>query len=69
MSHPNFSSVTSSFVTPEHDYQAHSGMTATHGPTQIIYKRGGATGQTVATETITYDNNDYVVTRSISWNL
>lgn len=64
MAHPTFN-----FVTPEHDYQAHSGMTADHGPTTIVYKRGGATGQTVATETITYDANNYIATRSISWNL
>lgn len=52
---------------PSHDYQAHSGATASHGPTQVLYKRGGVSGQLLATETITYDGNNNVVTRSIAW--
>lgn len=52
---------------PGHDYQAHSGATANHGPTQVIYKKGGATGKVVATETITYDANGAIATRGIVW--
>ena len=52
---------------PGHDYQAHSGATASRGPTQVIYKKGGASGKTVATETITYDVNNNIATRSIDW--
>jgi hypothetical protein len=52
---------------PDHDYQAHSGATSNHGPTQILYKKGGASGKLVATETITYDGNHVVATRSIVW--
>jgi hypothetical protein len=55
------------FFVPGHDYQAHSGTTNNHGPTQVIYKKGGASGQVVATETLTYDANDYIATRSIVW--
>ena len=50
MAHP-----TDNFVIPEHDYQEHAGMTADHGPTTVVYKRGGAGGVIAATETITYD--------------
>ena len=64
MAHP-----TSNFLIPDHDYQAHSGMTANHGPTTIEYKRGGSGGQLVATETITYDVNNYIATRYIVWEL
>lgn len=64
MSHPTYN-----FVTPEHDYQEHSGMTANHGPTQVLYKRGGSSGQLVATETITYDGNNQIATRGIVWEL
>jgi len=52
---------------PGHDYQAHSGATTNHGPTQVVYKKGGASGKTVATETITYDGNNNIATRSIAW--
>lgn len=52
---------------PDHDYQAHSGATETHGPTQVIYKKGGSSGQLLATETITYDAQGNIVTRSIEW--
>lgn len=52
---------------PSHDYQAHTGATASRGPTQVVYKKGGASGKIVATETITYDVNNNVATRSIVW--
>jgi hypothetical protein len=52
---------------PGHDYQAHTGATASHGPTQVVYKKGGSTGKIVATETITYDGNNNIATRSIAW--
>lgn len=52
---------------PGHDYQARSGATADHGPTTVIYKKGGVNGKLVATETITYDVNNNVVTRLIEW--
>jgi hypothetical protein len=52
---------------PGHDYQAHSGATADRGPTQVVYKKGGASGKVVATETITYDANHNIATRSIVW--
>jgi hypothetical protein len=68
MAHPyseNFGN--SSFLIPEHDYQAHTGTTNNHGPTQIVYKKGGAGGKVVATETVTYDSNNYIATRSVSW--
>lgn len=55
------------FQIPQHDYQEHSGSTADHGPTQIIYKKGGVNGKLVATETITYDAFHYVATRHIEW--
>lgn len=60
MAHP-----TENFVIPEHDYQEHAGMTANHGPTTVIYKRGGAGGVVAATETITYDSNNKIETRLI----
>lgn len=53
---------------PGHDYQAHSGATAQHGPTTIVYKKGGSGGKTVATETITYDEFNEVATRGIVWD-
>ena len=53
---------------PGHNYQAHSGATTTHGPTQVVYKKGGASGKVVATETITYDGNNNIATRSIVWS-
>ena len=56
---------TKNFVIPEHDYQEHTGMSNGHGPTAVVYKRGGATGPVVATETITYDSNNKIATRSI----
>lgn len=53
---------------PGHDYQVHTGGTANHGPTQVIYKKGGAGGKVVATETITYDLTTHcIATRSIAW--
>jgi hypothetical protein len=52
---------------PDHDYQAHTGATATHGPTSVVYKKGGASGKLMATETLTYDGNGNVATRSIAW--
>lgn len=61
MAHP-----TENFVIPIHDFQAHTGMTANHGPTQVIYYVGGsASGKLVATETITYDSNNKIATRGI----
>ena len=43
-------------------------MTATHGPTLIKYYVGGsASGRLVATETITYDSNNYIATKGIVW--
>jgi len=64
MAHP-----TDNFLIPEHDYQQHIGATADHGPTSIVYKRGGSGGAIAATETITYDANDKIATRSIVWNV
>lgn len=63
MAHP-----TDNFLIPGHDYQEHSGMTANHGPLQVVYKKGGASGKVVATETITYDANNQIATRSIVWD-
>ena len=60
MAHP-----TENFVIPEHDYQEHTGMTSTHGPTTVVYKRGGASGAVAATETITYTSTGAISTRSI----
>ena len=40
-------------------------MTADHGPTTVVYKRGGSGGVIEATETITYDSNNKIATRSI----
>lgn len=56
-----------SWEVPSHNYQVHSGATASRGPTQVVYKKGGASGKVVATETITYDVNNNVATRSIVW--
>lgn len=64
MAHP-----TDNFLIPEHDYQEHSGMTASHGPLTVVYKRGGSGGVLAATETITYDGNGHIATRSIVWNV
>lgn len=52
---------------PGHDYQEHSGATANHGSTTVVYKKGGASGKVVATETITYDVNGSIATRAITW--
>lgn len=52
---------------PGHDYQVHTGANTTHGPLQVVYKKGGASGKTVATETLTYDAHGNVLTRSINW--
>ena len=60
MAHP-----TENFAIPVHDYQEHTGMTANHGPTTIVYKRGGAGGVVEATETITYESNNKIATRLI----
>ncbi len=60
MAHP-----TDNFVIPEHDFQEHAGMTADHGPTTVVYKRGGSSGVVAATETITYDSNNKIETRGI----
>ena len=64
MAHP-----TDNFLIPEHDYQEHTGMTANHGPLTVVYKRGGSGGVVAATETITYDSNNKIATRSIVWNV
>jgi hypothetical protein len=56
-----------SFLVPQHDYQSSSGSTNQHGPTQVIYKKGGVGGKVVATETVTYDANNYIATRGIVW--
>ena len=55
------------WMVPDHDYQARTGATATTGPTQVVYKKGGASGKLVATETLTYDGDGNVLTRSIAW--
>jgi hypothetical protein len=67
MAHPLSEDAGGGFSVPDHDYQIHSGTTNNHGPTQVIYKKGGATGKIVATETVTYDANNYIATRSIVW--
>ena len=64
MAHP-----TDNFLIPEHDYQEHTGMTEDHGPLTVVYKRGGSSGAVAATETITYDSNNKIATRSIVWNV
>lgn len=68
MAHP-FQHRTDNFLVPEHDYEEHTGTTNAHGPTTIVYKRGGASGSIAATETITYDANNKIATRSIDWNV
>lgn len=55
-------------MVPDHDYQARTGATTTQGPTQVVYRKGGASGKVVATETLTYDANGNVLTRSIEWS-
>lgn len=52
---------------PDHDYQTHTGGTDSHGPTTVVYKKGGVGGKLMATETITYDANGNVATRGIVW--
>lgn len=64
MSTPSFEN---GWMVPDHDYQAHSGATDSRGSTQVIYKKGGASGKVIATETITYDGNNNIATRSITW--
>jgi len=64
MAHP-----TSNFLIPDHDFQAHTGMTANHGPLAVEYRRGGPTGEVVATEAITYDGNNQIATRHITWSV
>jgi hypothetical protein len=68
MAHP-YQHRTENFLVPEHDYEEHTGMTNNHGPTTIVYKRGGASGPIAATETLTYDSNNKIATRSIDWNV
>ena len=67
MAHPLSEDSGNGFSVPDHDYQLHSGTTNNHGPTQIVYRKGGATGKIVATETVTYDANHYIATRRIVW--
>ena len=67
MAHPLSEDSGNGFSVPDHDYQLHSGTTNNHGPTEIVYRKGGATGKKVATETVTYDANNYIATRSIVW--
>jgi hypothetical protein len=55
------------WMVPDHDHQTRSGATTNRGPTQVVYRKGGATGKIVATETLTYDVNNNVATRSIEW--
>jgi hypothetical protein len=64
MSSPEFEK---GWEVPGHDYQARTGATQTQGPTQVVYRKGGATGKIVATETLTYDANGNVLTRGIVW--
>jgi hypothetical protein len=55
------------WMVPDHDYQAHSGATASHGPLTVVYRKGGGSGKLVATETLTYDGDGNILTRSIDW--
>jgi hypothetical protein len=55
------------WMVPDHDYQSHTGSTADHGPTEVIYKKGGVAGKIVATETISYDGFNRVLSRGIVW--
>ncbi len=64
MSSPEFEK---GWEVPGHDYQARTGATQTQGPTQVVYRKGGATGKIVATETLTYDADGNVLTRGIVW--
>jgi hypothetical protein len=64
MSSPEFEK---GWEVPGHDYQARTGATQTQGPTQVVYRKGGATGKIVATETLTYDVDGNVLTRGIVW--
>lgn len=41
---------------PEHDYISLSNYSGTN-PGTVVFKNGGASGQTVATLTLTYDGN------------
>ena len=69
MSQPHSAFSDGGFLVPDHDFELRSGSTATHGPTQILYYIGGsAAGKLVATETITYDANNYIATRAIVEN-
>ena len=68
MSQPHSAFSDGGFLVPDHDFEVRSGSTATHGPTQILYYVGGsASGRLVATETITYDSNNYIATKRIVW--
>ena len=68
MSQPHSAFSDGGFLVPDHDFEVRTGMTATHGPTQIKYYVGGsASGRLVATETITYDSNNYIATKGIVW--
>lgn len=52
---------------PGHDHQTRTGATANHGPTQVVYRKGGSGGKVVATETLTYDGDGNILTRGIEW--
>ena len=68
MSQPHSAFSDGGFLVPDHDFEVRSGSTATHGPTQILYYVGGsAAGKLVATETITYDVNNYISSKGIVW--
>lgn len=68
MAQPHSAFSDGGFLVPDHDFEVRTGMTATHGPTLIKYYVGGsASGRLVATETITYDANNYVSTKGIVW--
>ena len=69
MAHPLSEDAGSAFLIPDHDYQVHSGTANNHGPTQILYYVGGnsVNKKLVATETITYDSNNFIATRRVVW--
>lgn len=46
---------------PTHDYISNS-YDGSGNLTGVVYKRGGASGRTVATLTLTYDANDNLLT-------
>ena len=66
MAQPHSAFSDGGFLVPDHDFEVRTGMTATHGPTLIkCYVGGSASGRLVATETITYDANNYIATRKV----